>query len=164
MNAAASPVIIGYDGSAAAREAIAQAARLMSSCRFLVVTVWEEGLAYVATPTMQINALETAPPVDPRVAADLDRAEHEDADRVCRHGADLARSLGVAADPLTVPATGDAAHAIVDVARERRAAAIVLGSRGLTGLTARLEGSTSKAVLKHAPCPVLVVHEQGEGD
>lgn len=136
----------------------------MGSCQFLVVTVWEEGLAYVAPPTVQLNALETAPPVDPRVAADLDRAEHQDAERVSRHGADLARSLGVAADPLTVPATRDAAHTILDLARERQAAAIVVGSRGLTGLSARLEGSTSKAVLKHAQCPVLVVHEQDEGD
>ena len=164
MNAAASPVIVGYDGSAAAREAITQAARLMGSCRFLVVTVWEEGLAYMAAPAIQINALETAPPTDPRLAADLDRAQHADAERVARQGADLARSLGVAADPLTVPDTRNAAHTILDVAREREAAAIVVGSRGLTGLTARLEGSTSKAVLKHAPCPVLVVHEQGERD
>jgi nucleotide-binding universal stress UspA family protein len=35
----------------------------------------------------------------------------------------------------------------------------VVGSRGLTGLRARLEGSTSNAVLKHAPCPVVVVHD-----
>jgi nucleotide-binding universal stress UspA family protein len=51
-----------------------------------------------------------------------------------------------------------AADAIVELARERGVAAIVIGSRGLTGLRARLEGSTSSAVLKHASCPVLVVH------
>ncbi len=164
MNAAGSPVIIGYDGSAAAREAITQAARLMGSCRFLVVTVWEEGLAYVTMPTTQLNALGTAPPVDPWVAADIDHAQHEDAERVSRNGAALARSLGVDADPLTMPGTRDAAHTILDMAREHDAAAIVVGSRGLTGLSARLEGSTSRVVLKHAPCPVLVVHEHGEGD
>ncbi len=136
----------------------------MGSCQFLVVTVWEQGLAYVAMPTMGTNGLTTAPPIDPRVAADIDRAEHEDAARVSGHGADLARSLGVDAEPLAVPGARDAAHTILDIARERQATAIVVGSRGLTGLTARLEGSTSKAVLKDAPCPVLVVHEPGEGD
>ena len=54
MNVPVGPVIIAYDRSAAAREAITKAAVLMRSCRFLVVTVWEEGLAYTATaPTMQ---------------------------------------------------------------------------------------------------------------
>ena len=50
MSAPAGPVIVAYDGSAAAREAISEAAVLMHSCRFLVVTVWEEGLAYAAQP------------------------------------------------------------------------------------------------------------------
>jgi nucleotide-binding universal stress UspA family protein len=35
----------------------------------------------------------------------------------------------------------------------------VVGSRGLGGIRARLEGSTSKALLRHASSPVLVVHE-----
>ena len=50
--------------------------------------------------------------------------------------------------------------AIVDLARKRDVAAIVVGSRGLTGLRARLEGSTSNAVAKHASCPVVLVHEE----
>jgi nucleotide-binding universal stress UspA family protein len=50
------------------------------------------------------------------------------------------------------------------VASERRAAAIVVGSRGLSGLRARLEGSASNGVLKHASCPVIVVHERNEND
>jgi nucleotide-binding universal stress UspA family protein len=50
------------------------------------------------------------------------------------------------------------AETIIEVARKRAVAAIVVGSRGLKGLRARLEGSTSKAVLQDAPCPVLVVH------
>jgi nucleotide-binding universal stress UspA family protein len=48
---------------------------------------------------------------------------------------------------------------MVDLAREREAAAIVIGSRGLSGLRAKLEGSTSSAVLKHSSCPVVVVHD-----
>jgi nucleotide-binding universal stress UspA family protein len=50
------------------------------------------------------------------------------------------------------------AEALVEVAEKQSVAAIVVGSRGLTGLRARLEGSTSSSVLKHATVPVVVVH------
>ncbi|GGS28661.1 universal stress protein [Actinokineospora fastidiosa] len=35
---------------------------------------------------------------------------------------------------------------------------LVVGSRGLGGVRGQLLGSTSQAVLKHAPCPVAVIH------
>jgi nucleotide-binding universal stress UspA family protein len=63
-----------------------------------------------------------------------------------------------------VPDDGDIPRTILHVARECQAAAIVVGSRGLSGLRARLEGSMSKGLLKHAACPVIVVHESDEGD
>ena len=77
-------------------------------------------------------------------------------------GAELARSLGLEAEPITMVDVRDFARAIVEVARERKAAMIVVGSRGLSGLRARFEGSTSKGVVKHASCPVFVVHDAGE--
>jgi nucleotide-binding universal stress UspA family protein len=51
----------------------------------------------------------------------------------------------------------DAADAIVAVANERDAAAIVVGSRGLKGLRSKLLGSTSAALLRKAGRPVVVV-------
>jgi nucleotide-binding universal stress UspA family protein len=39
----------------------------------------------------------------------------------------------------------------------RGALMVVVGARGLTGLKSVLVGSTSKHVIQHAPCPVLVV-------
>jgi nucleotide-binding universal stress UspA family protein len=165
MSAPAGPVIVAYDGSAAAREAISEAAVLMHSCRFLVVTVWEEGLAYAAmTPTMQRDAFAMTPAVDPGAALDLDRSRHEDAEQVSREGADLARSLGLDAEPLALPDVGGVSATILDAAREQHAAAIIVGSRGLSGLRARLEGSTSKDVLKHSSCPVFVAHAPDKGD
>ena len=44
-------------------------ARLFGSCKVLVVTVWEEGLAYAAPgAAMPTDAGSIAPLVDPRVA------------------------------------------------------------------------------------------------
>lgn len=100
-----------------------------------------------------------SPMVDPGVALEVDRSVHDNAERVSQEGAALAKTLGLEAQALAVPDELDVAKTILTVAEKHKAAAIVVGSRGLSGIRARLEGSTSKALLKHAPCPVLVVHE-----
>lgn len=156
MNAPEGPVLIAYDGSAPARRAVAVAAKLLRSRRVLVVTVWEPGLAYV---TVALPDAMMPPLVDPEVAHDIDVAQQQHAERVSLDGAELARSLGLESESLPVPDAGDVAHTILELAKERGAEAIVVGSRGLSGLRARLEGSASSGILKHASCPVLVVHE-----
>ncbi len=156
-------VIVAYDGSPAARQAIVDAAKLLGSCHILVATVWEEGLAY-AGPVMTSDALMVPAPVDPDFARTLDRAEHEDAERIAHDGAALARSLGLDAEPLALPDEGSVPGTLLSLAQEREATGIVVGSRGLHGIRARLEGSTSKGLLKHAPCPVIVVHGADHGD
>lgn len=156
-----STVVIAYDGSPAARQAVAAAATILGECRVLVVTVWEEGLAYAGSPT-PLEGTTMPPMVDPGVALDVDRAVHGHADRISNEGAALARSLGLDAQPLAIPDEGNVATTILSVASEREATAIVVGSRGLGGIRARLEGSTSKSLLRHAPCPVVVVHEAHE--
>jgi nucleotide-binding universal stress UspA family protein len=82
--------------------------------------------------------------------------------RVADEGVALARSLGLEAEPRPVPDDRDVAETILNLAREQNATAIVVGSRGLSGLRARLEGSTTKGLLKRANCPVIVVHEPRE--
>jgi len=88
-----------------------------------------------------------------------DEARRKRADRIANDGARLAESFGLDAEPLPIAEEGDAAKTIVQLAHERRAAVIVVGSRGLGGVRARLKGSTSNATLRHAPCPVLIVHD-----
>jgi universal stress protein A len=56
-----------------------------------------------------------------------------------------------------VIAHGDAASEIVRVAGERKVDLIVIASHGRTGLGRMLFGSTAEQVVRHAPCPVLVV-------
>jgi len=155
-------VIIAYDGSPAARHAVVDAAKIVGSCRILVTTVWEEGLAYAGPTVPGPDTMMISTPVDPETALRLDRSFHEHAERVSNEGAALARSLGLDAEPLALPDEGSVARTILRLARERHAAAIVVGSRGLSGFRAKLEGSTSKGLLKHAPCPVVVVHEADE--
>jgi nucleotide-binding universal stress UspA family protein len=157
MNALDGPIVIGFDGSAAARQAVADAAKLLPSRRTVIVTVWEPGLAY--TSIAGAPDVTMPPAVDPSAVLDLDRELGARAEGVANQGAELARSLGLEAEAVAVPDAGGVARTILVVAGEREAAAVVVGSRGLSGLKARLEGSTSNSVVKRASCPVIVVHE-----
>jgi nucleotide-binding universal stress UspA family protein len=56
---------------------------------------------------------------------------------------------------------GDPAEEIVKLAGDRDADLVVVGSRGLGAITGALLGSVSKAVVKGADRPVLVVKERG---
>jgi universal stress protein A len=49
---------------------------------------------------------------------------------------------------------------IVEVARERNIDLIVAGTGKHTGLARVLLGSTAERIVRHAPCPVLVVRER----
>jgi nucleotide-binding universal stress UspA family protein len=154
------PIVIAFDGSAAARQAVTDAAALLGRRPTLVVTVWEAGLGYAAAaPPPDVSM---APIADPSLVAEVDRELRARAERLAGEGAELARSRGLDAEPLAVPDAGDAAQTILNVARDRHAAAVVVGSRGLSGLRARIEGSTSKGVLKGAHCPVMVVHDDAD--
>jgi nucleotide-binding universal stress UspA family protein len=59
---------------------------------------------------------------------------------------------------------GAVALEIVALAKELQADLIVMGCRGHRGIRRAIEGSISDAVIRHAPCPVLVVrsHESAE--
>lgn len=67
--------------------------------------------------------------------------------------ADLARA-GFRAQPMV--RVGEPAATIVSVAHEVDAQLIVLGTHGRTGLERVLDGSVAEAVLRQAPCAVLV--------
>jgi nucleotide-binding universal stress UspA family protein len=154
---APAPVLIAYDGSEAARRAVGKTAELFESRPVLVATVWEEALAYTSI-AMPAAGVDQPTPIDVGQAQEVAQELEAHARRIAEEGADLARSAGLVAEALPVAGDVHAVDAIVELARERGVAAIVIGSRGLTGLRARLEGSTSSGVVKRASCPVVVVH------
>jgi universal stress protein A len=55
---------------------------------------------------------------------------------------------------------GSPGSEIVKAAREWEADVIVIGSHGRRGITRALVGSVAEAVMRHAPCPVLVVRSK----
>ncbi len=60
----------------------------------------------------------------------------------------------------TVSRTGSAPEQIIEAAKEKRVDLIILATHGRRGLTHFLLGSTTERVVRHAPCPVLVVREK----
>ncbi|MGY3852864.1 universal stress protein [Aeromonas aquatilis] len=65
---------------------------------------------------------------------------------------------------LPIPATfdirfGRAADEIVIQAKEDEVELIVMGSHGRSGISHLLVGSVAESVVRHAPCPVLVVRQ-----
>ena len=152
------PIVIGFDGSPGAQHAIREAAELLAGRPALVVTVWEPGMAYATSIPTSLDVPAT--PIDVTTAAEIDDALDERAHRLADQGAALAREAGFgSAEPVVTADESNVGETLVAFARERDAQAIVVGSRGLSGLKARLAGSTSKHVLQHADRPVVVIHE-----
>jgi universal stress protein A len=58
---------------------------------------------------------------------------------------------------------GKPAHEIINAARTWNVDLIVMGTRGVTGVKRMLGSSTAQQVVAHAPCPVLVVQQDGHG-
>jgi nucleotide-binding universal stress UspA family protein len=147
----AGPLLICFDGSEDAEQAIQRAGALLVARDALVLTVWQ--------PTAALGSFswggEAAEMVD---FVELDRAGAEDAGRIAEQGVRLAREAGLEAEPMAIKATGPVWKTIVETADAQDAAAIVMGSRGLTGVRSMLLGSASSAVVHHADRPTLVVH------
>lgn len=156
------PVVIGYDGSPGAERALAEAAAVLHPGPVLVVVAWEAGRAYEAAEWAAITLDAATPVVDLRTAAELDRAAFAAAERTAHHGAARARSLGLDAESLVVAEDASVADTLVRVASEQEAAALVIGARRHRALREAVFGSTERDVLRHAPCPVLVVRGDTE--
>ena len=100
---------------------------------------------------------EPQPTPDPEEVAAIDHAQSGHAGEVAQAGARLARELGATAEALSVPDSANVAGTLIAIAEERDARAIVVGSRGLGGIKARVLGSTSRRLLHDTHRPVLVV-------
>ncbi len=143
---ATNPVLVCYDGSEASGSSFAAAARLLGSREAVVVHV---GPFLTAAESYAAES----PGVD---AEELERLNVEAANERAEAGAVLARRAGFSAEARGEVA-GDALEGVRDVADEIDAAVIVIGSRGLSGVRERVEGSLSHRLATTSGRPVLVV-------
>jgi nucleotide-binding universal stress UspA family protein len=155
-------VVIGYDGSPAAERAMTEAAALLGPRPTLVVVVWEAGRAFEAAAWSALTLDVPVPTVDLRTAVQLDQAAYASAGRTAQQGAGLARSMGLPADSLVVADDVSIADTLIRVAGEQDAPAVVVGARSHSALGEVLLGSTSREVVRRAPCPTVVVREDAD--
>ena len=70
------------------------------------------------------------------------------------------REIGPSENVIREVRVGPTAQTIAEVAREREIDLIVVSTHGNTGLKRMLLGSNAENIVRHAPCPVLVVRER----
>ncbi|WP_122943860.1 universal stress protein [Brachybacterium sp. EE-P12] len=144
-------VVVGYDGSENAVQALHYAARaaLREGERLTVVTAY-------TVPTMSYAEAALTPTVPAEVARL--NAAREVLDEAREQLRDYPGELALDAR------WGDAAGVLVMLSA--RARLVVVGARGRGGFLGRLLGSVSSALPAHAHCPVVVVdrgYDLGEG-
>jgi len=134
-------VVVGVDGSEPSREALRWAARLAPALGATIraVAVWEYPAGYGWTSMPASWDFQT----------DTEKVLQQAVDEV--FGADRPRGLELVVEQ---------AQAAAALLRHGAGASMVIvGSRGHGGFAGLLLGSVSSSVAEHAPCPVLVVHQ-----
>ena len=134
-------IIVGYDDTEAARRALERTAEIARAFGSQVIVT-------------------SVAPVDLYVARSRGPITPGDRPQMHRDQLDAAREMlqdrGIQAD--YIPAAGEPADTIVELAHEHNADIIVVGTRE-PNLVQRLLGqSVSAEVARHAECDVLIVH------
>jgi nucleotide-binding universal stress UspA family protein len=105
-----------------------------------------------------ISTLAASAPYEgsPQMIGEVDKAQHEEAEKQMTK---LIRKkkLQPGSFRTVIVRRGDPARFIVDQAKKTRAAMIVMGSHGRTGLKRLVLGSVAERTLRYARCPVLIV-------
>ena len=145
-------ILIAYDGSSDSQSAIARAGELFGGEPATVLTVWEPFIDVMARTGA---GLGLAPGIVD--FEEIDKAYEQSARERAAEGVERARRAGLNAQPRTRARHTSIGEAVLAEADEVGARAIVLGTRGLSGIKSLWLGSVSHAVLQHADRPVIVV-------
>ena len=140
-------IVVGVDGSTTSGRSLQWAldearARKATVC---AIAAWDAG-SVMAYPY-------AGGALDPRVFEDA-------AEEILRTALAAADTHDVAVEPRLAP--GGAASAILEAAKD--ATLVVVGTRGLSGVKSWLLGSTSRQVVHHAVCPVVVIPTENAPD
>jgi nucleotide-binding universal stress UspA family protein len=134
-------IVVGYDETDPSNQALERASELAQA--------FESRLIVTSVAPILVGGPRSAGPYDPVDSPERHREE-------LAHAREFMSNLGIDAE--YVPAVGEPADTIVEVAEEHGADLIVVGTRE-PGVIERLLGqSVSQSVARQAHCDVLIVH------
>jgi len=145
-------IVLCYDGSASANQAITAARSIVGPVRALLLHVWEPATSLLGPAPFAGVETWSGPQV-----AELEAIATERANRTVEYGAKLARASGFSAEARLERATHAVWRTILEVADDCDAQLIVVGARGLSPIQSLLLGSVSTALVHHSTRPILVV-------
>jgi nucleotide-binding universal stress UspA family protein len=145
-------ILICYDGSEDARAAVERAGSLLHGQAATVLTVWQPFVQTLASSPTGLGPMAGLTSME-----QIDDASRKRAEEHAVEGAELARAAGLEATPRTCAQEASTADAILHHAEAVGAEAIMMGSRGRTGLKSLLLGSVSHAVIHQADRTVIIV-------
>ena len=149
--------VLGYDGSECSKAALERTAELagqMPGATVVVVYAYEFSIGYVPTGMADSPLLMSAEFDD---HAELVRGY---ADGQVKEASERLAAAGVHVE--TVVEEGRPVEVLLQVAKDREAAALVVGSHGEGAMSAAFMGSTALKLLHHSTLPVLVVPRHGK--
>ena len=135
-------ILLAVDGSESSLRAARVAADLVRAVkteRLRIVVAYHHIPAYLGEPNLDL----------------VIRGRLQEAEGILNKA--LAEVGKVPAEIYTEMIEGSPAEAIINVAKTWNSNLVVMGSRGTSGITELVLGSTSHTVVSHAPCPVLIV-------
>jgi nucleotide-binding universal stress UspA family protein len=150
MSSSRAPILLCYDGSPAAARAIDAAGTLFPGRPAIVLYV----ASTVAADRVRTTAVQG---VREELIEEVRVAARREAAAVAEEGTSLAQQAGLKAKPLTVDRGGGTAEAIVRVAEQESAAAIVVGRSSRARRRPVLDSSMSHSVIDRSSMPVVVV-------
>jgi nucleotide-binding universal stress UspA family protein len=139
-------ILVPIDGSEQSDTAVALALRMAK----------EDGGEVIFVHAVELNkiaALAGPAPMDPSIAIDA----------ACQVGHELLEDMKKRADQAGVRASielpeDECIGSVLEIARQRKADLIIVGSHGRSGIPRALIGSVAEGILRRSPIPVLVCH------
>jgi nucleotide-binding universal stress UspA family protein len=150
-------ILVAFDGSEHSLRALDIAIRMAEQfCKKLtLIHVYSVAVRPIIIPE---PATMTPPNVSILTSAEISEASEaarREGKQMLEVAEQRAKAAGLEVEKILVE--GQAAQEIVKAAKEGNFELIVMGARGLSLIKELLLGSVSEGVIRHAPCPVLVV-------
>ncbi|MEM2141476.1 MAG: universal stress protein [Nitrososphaera sp.] len=145
-------ILVPHDGSKYSARAAEKAMELakMSGAKIVFVNA-------TVLPSLVYTFQDAANAAINDAAQQLVEASEDSATRMLKEQVAASKKKGLEAS--FVHRVGDPAQVILEAARAENADLVVMGSKGLSGLSKlRALGSVTRKVTEHSPCPVLIVH------